>query len=571
MKLNTAGDSVWSRRYDFTGESDIAVSVTTNTSGTAIFVTGYSDASPTSYKNWDIATLKFNASGVQQAIVRYNNVANGPDKPVKIFFSSNNLFIAGTTWNGTSNNLLTLKYNTSLAQQYASEYSLGVAGNVTADNIFVDAGTAYVCGHTNTVAESDNYITLKYNSTGVQQWATAYNGPASLTDKPSAIIVSSSGVFVTGRSANSAADSCDIVTIKYDKTSGAQIWLNRFSNLVNSDDRGNAISIDKFNNISVAGRCTNASGYFDMVSVIFDPSGKRLFTAIYSGTGAGEDYASAEGFSSEGYLYVAGYTSNATLNFDLTTLKYCTPSIAYAGPDATICKNSSVTLSGGGGTTYSWSPATGLNNTTIANPSAKPLVTTTYVVTVNNGLGCGPATTDTVVVTVNPQPTATITAGGPLTFCIGLSVTLTANAGAGYTYQWYNGATAIAGATNISYTATTSGAYKVEVFNTFGCSKKSGVKTVTTIVCDTDSGAGTSSGVNIYPVPFSNATVLYASPADPVIAYTIYDVTGKEVESRFPDAGSTETEIAGDLQPGMYFVTVRTNSATATIKIVKSN
>jgi len=59
--------------------------------------------------------------------------------------------------------------------------------------------------------------------------------------------------------------------------------------------------------------------------------------------------------------------------------------------------------------------------------------------------------------------TATITAGGPTTFCSGGSVVLTANSGTGQTYQWLKDGVNISGATNISYTATTGGNYKVKV------------------------------------------------------------------------------------------------------------
>ena len=59
--------------------------------------------------------------------------------------------------------------------------------------------------------------------------------------------------------------------------------------------------------------------------------------------------------------------------------------------------------------------------------------------------------------------TASITAGGPTTFCSGGSVVLTANSGTGLTYQWTKNGTDISGATNISRTATSSGSYAVKV------------------------------------------------------------------------------------------------------------
>jgi hypothetical protein len=81
-----------------------------------------------------------------------------------------------------------------------------------------------------------------------------------------------------------------------------------------------------------------------------------------------------------------------------------------------------------------------------------------------------------IFVNVQKNPPAAITAGGPTTFCAGGSVILTANAGGGLSYQWYKGASLIAGATSINYTATIAGNYKCRVTKTAtGCFKNSNV------------------------------------------------------------------------------------------------
>jgi hypothetical protein len=79
--------------------------------------------------------------------------------------------------------------------------------------------------------------------------------------------------------------------------------------------------------------------------------------------------------------------------------------VASAGTNVTTCPGGQVTIGGSptaslgtGPYTYSWSPATGLNSTTIANPTASPGQTTTYTVTVTDATGC--QSTSTVTVTV---------------------------------------------------------------------------------------------------------------------------------------------------------------------------
>jgi PKD repeat protein len=102
--------------------------------------------------------------------------------------------------------------------------------------------------------------------------------------------------------------------------------------------------------------------------------------------------------------------------------------------DQTICAGASVTLSAGGGTTYSWDDGVGVIGT---NPtvSVTPTVTTTYTVTVGDGTGC----TDvlTVTITVNPIPVTTVSSD--TTICAGDSITLVGAGGA--SYFWNTGAT----------------------------------------------------------------------------------------------------------------------------------
>jgi len=61
---------------------------------------------------------------------------------------------------------------------------------------------------------------------------------------------------------------------------------------------------------------------------------------------------------------------------------------ATAGNDAVICPNSSTQLSASGGIRYQWSPTTGLSNAAIANPIARPNISTNYCVTVTDANGC---------------------------------------------------------------------------------------------------------------------------------------------------------------------------------------
>ena len=79
----------------------------------------------------------------------------------------------------------------------------------------------------------------------------------------------------------------------------------------------------------------------------------------------------------------------------------------HAGINISICKGSNTTLNASGGSTYNWTPITGLsipNN--IPNPSANPTVTTTYILTALDTNHCQGK--DSVTISVLPLPTPTI-------------------------------------------------------------------------------------------------------------------------------------------------------------------
>jgi uncharacterized repeat protein (TIGR03803 family) len=77
-----------------------------------------------------------------------------------------------------------------------------------------------------------------------------------------------------------------------------------------------------------------------------------------------------------------------------------------------------------------------------------------------------------VVFSISILPSASIGVGGPTTFCSGGSVLLTAiptgGSGVYVSYQWYQNASAIAGATTPTYAATATGSYTVTVTDSKG-------------------------------------------------------------------------------------------------------
>jgi gliding motility-associated-like protein len=123
--------------------------------------------------------------------------------------------------------------------------------------------------------------------------------------------------------------------------------------------------------------------------------------------------------------YYVVVTAGTCSDTDAVVVSVLPPPTPDAGLDVTICSGESVQLNASGGSTYTWSPATGLSDANIANPFATPPVTTTYIVTVANGSCAG---SDSVTVNVMPAPVVDL--GPDMTIENGTQVSLTASTSA---------------------------------------------------------------------------------------------------------------------------------------------
>lgn len=137
------------------------------------------------------------------------------------------------------------------------------------------------------------------------------------------------------------------------------------------------------------------------------------------------------------------------------------------GNDTTICTTDAVVLQlNSDALHYIWTPATGLNDPTLKNPTATPLVTTTYHVVGNIGKCIAE---DDITITPVPYPPAN--AGPDQTICVGGSAQL--NASGGSIYSW--SPTAFLTAANIpnpvSVKPTDNVRYVVTVRDVLGCPK----------------------------------------------------------------------------------------------------
>ena len=132
----------------------------------------------------------------------------------------------------------------------------------------------YVAGTDQKVAYNYDFRTLKYNSSGILQWSRRYNGPVSDNDYANSMQVDNAGnVYVTGQSIGNSF-TWDITTVKYN-SSGVQQWIKRYNGSANNFDGANALAIDLSGNVYVAGTSRGANSDLDFITIKYSSQGLR--------------------------------------------------------------------------------------------------------------------------------------------------------------------------------------------------------------------------------------------------------------------------------------------------------
>jgi len=191
----------WVARYNGpASDFDEATALAVDGSGNA-YVTGWSWGSGT----YDYATVKYDAGGAQQWVARYDG--GGYDiSPALAVDGSGNVYVTGDSWgSGTNRDYATVKYNASGVQQWVARYDGPASGDDGARALAVDgSGNVYVTGYSSGSGTWFDYATVKYDASGAEQWVARYDGPASSEDQAWALAEDGTGnVYVTGYSPGS--------------------------------------------------------------------------------------------------------------------------------------------------------------------------------------------------------------------------------------------------------------------------------------------------------------------------------------------------------------------------------
>ncbi len=212
--------------------------------------------------------------------------------------------------------------------------------------------------------------------------------------------------------------------------------------------------------------------------------------------------------------------------------------------------------------TYAWTPAAGLNDATLASPTASPSVTTTYTVTVSDANGFDFSTTATVY--VSPEADFDFTVNNSVVTFTNQSVGNTSN-------SWSFGNGNASTSANPTYDYEVDSTFEVTLIVTNDCGSDTITKTLTTTV-GINGLDNQSLAISVFPNPTEGMfTVTANGVAAQATQVLVYDMQGRQVsDTALQSNGSTMSAIV-DLSgngSGIYIVKILSGSQTSTHKVV---
>ena len=330
---------------------------------------------------------------------------------------------------------------------------------------------------------------------------------------------------------------------------------------------------------SVTGNLTTSYAVYTLTYPVFmeqyggnnGPVDKTKITnlLIYPGTGEGTP-AAFNGTINIKYIQIGGSAPTCT-----------TPATANAGPDQTVCSNSTVSLSGSGTGSLLWLSG-GLGTFTPDNSSANTTYNPTTADTTNGSVyiklvaqGVGPACAeaeDLMLVTFVKAPV--VNAGPDQTICDGATATLTGTKANSPTGTWSTSGTGTFTPNNTTLGATytpspvdrIAGSVTLTLTAT-GSSPCTNTMDNMTLTINTCTGITNASGdkFNIYPNPARDKVMIENNTSQEIINLNITNAEGQLILNQ---NGNLETIDLGKLNKGIYFIRLETSEGSLVKKLV---
>jgi hypothetical protein len=263
IKYNSGtGDTIWTRPLSVAGTGTMATDCRLD--GSSLYLTGIIGSTGA---NNDYFTIKCSAStGDTTWTRRYDGPSNGRDEAYGCApDGSGNLYVMGYSFNGSSFNLATVKYNSNGDTLWTrrSVDTLDTITNVNGGCACDNAGNCYVAGMLGIQKASGKRYgeLIKYGPSGDALWVKRFAVSTNYDSFMSCAVDTSGNVYATGTSYGTSDDG---LAVRYNATTGDTIGTYRYDGSMNLGDYLIGCTVDRNDNLYAVGM-TNSFTAADIV------------------------------------------------------------------------------------------------------------------------------------------------------------------------------------------------------------------------------------------------------------------------------------------------------------------
>lgn len=262
VKYDNSGTQQWVRRYNHSNKPEIATDIEVDNAGNVIVL----GASGTSFTNFDFAIRKYDPSGNVIATERHSTPGNGYDLPAELSIdASNYVYVIGTSESGAGKDMKIWALDGSLSTLWVDYVDVS-GGSDEGYGIAIDptTGDAVVIGYGEKDQGGTDLIVRKYNPLGSVIWEFVKSAAneVNIAKGRDVLIDAIGNIFATGDIFNHVNDK-DFYTFSL-KPNGELRWEHYFdSNL--DVDLGKEVLNDG-SSVYIVGSASNL-GSTDMTTV----------------------------------------------------------------------------------------------------------------------------------------------------------------------------------------------------------------------------------------------------------------------------------------------------------------
>lgn len=290
-----------------------------------VFVAGHSLVDQSG--NGVTTIVKYSPSG--QKIWEYFSAVGTQMEDYKLDADGNSYF-CGYIWQNNGWDFYTARIDSSGTLDWAVQYN-GTGNHWDeAFALSIDpAGNVFVCGNSKGNLNGYDFVTVKYDSLGQQQWVARYPSTASYSNQPENVLADGSGgCYVTGHLFNGSTH--DLALFHYD-VAGNQLWLQTIpSNQVLSQVTREYVKTDSQGNVYLLGNVRESSGGANISLSRFSASGSLAWTRSWTTSANDSDYTGGHYYSdnmlevdNNGRIFIAGVTEKPSVLFSQDMLAIC--------------------------------------------------------------------------------------------------------------------------------------------------------------------------------------------------------------------------------------------------------